>query len=453
MKLSKLAFAAAIAWGIYASNASAQTYGQPNQVRQVAATNDYFYQPEASPSDRPPPAPMVEQAPMAVAPAAPAACEEAEEETCDPWRLFCQKECGWNITGFVNAGVNYNFNNPVTPFNGPVTFGDRNDGQFNALYIVGEKAIDRETCCWNWGGRVDVLYGSDYIFTQSNGWETTPAGAPKWNGNPNHGLAIPQLYAEVGNENNSIKLGHFYTVLGYEVVPANGNFFYSHAYTMQYGEPFTHWGMLGSYKYSDEVSLNYGIVNGWDALTRVQDDPAFIAGFTWTGCEDVLAFNVIYGNEPTVNGTITDRYTHSLVYTRNISEEWQYIFQHDYGHQVGGQIGGGGSAEWYGINQYLFYTINDCWKWGFRGEWFRDDDGVRVTGVRPNNPLVGSGFAGNFYELTTGLNYSPTANLTIRGEVRYDWFDGASVAGLPLPYADGTRTDQTTLGLDFIYLF
>ena len=42
-----------------------------------------------------------------------------------------------------------------------------------------------------------------------------------------------------------IKLGHFYTPIGYEVVPANGNFFYTHAYTMQYGEPFTHTGVLG----------------------------------------------------------------------------------------------------------------------------------------------------------------------------------------------------------------
>ncbi|QDU29375.1 hypothetical protein ETAA8_44840 [Anatilimnocola aggregata] len=458
MKLSKLAFAAAIAWGIYTSNASAQTYGQQPQVRQVAATNDYFYQPEASPSDRPPPAPMVEQAPMAAA-AAPAACDacaEEEEATCDPWRLFCQKECGWNITGFVNAGYTYNFHNPPSTFNGPVTFNDRDSGQFNQLYLVAEKAIDRETCCWNWGGRVDLLYGSDYIFTQSLGWETTPTGGAKWNTNPNYGLAIPQLYAEVGNENNSIKLGHFYTVLGYEVVPANGNFFYSHAYTMQYGEPFTHWGMLGSYKWSDEVSLNYGIVNGWDALDRVQNDPGFIAGFTWTGCEDVLAFNVIYGNEPRFDNTAvyTDRYTHSLVYTRNISEDWQYIFQHDYGRQVAGGLGGAENAEWYGINQYLFYTINDCWKWGFRGEWFRDDDGVRVTGVRPNNPLAGSTFAGNFYELTTGLNYSPTANLTVRGEVRYDWFNGIPAGGaLALPYDDGTRTDQTTFGIDLIYLF
>jgi hypothetical protein len=418
----------------------------------------------AQPNVPPAPEPEVGSGiqPMATAPAATApcaACEapaEEEEATCDPWRLFCQKECGWNITGFVNAGWAYNPDAPASDFNGPLTFADQDHGQVNQIYLIGEKAIDRESCCWNWGGRVDVLYGSDYIFTQSNGWELTTTGGAKWNGNPDYGLAIPQLYAEVGNEKNSIKIGHFYTVLGYEVVPANGNFFYSHAYTMQYGEPFTHWGVLGSYKYSDEISLNYGLVNGWDALSRAQDDLGVILGLTWTGCEDVLAFNVIFGNEPTIDDATvyTDRYTHSLVYTRNFSEKLQYVFQHDLGFQNNGARGGAQSAEWYGINQYLFYTINDCWKAGFRGEWFRDDDGVRVTGLRPGNPIGGEGFAGNFYEIAAGLNYSPTANLTVRGEVRYDWYDGlgGAVGGLD-PYGDGTRTDQAVIAFDGIYLF
>jgi hypothetical protein len=461
MKLSKLAFAAAIAWGIYVGNASAQTYGQ-QPVRPVAA-NDYFYQPEASPSDRPPPAPMVEQqAPMGngVAPyaATTPACDACAEDecACDPWRLFCQKECGWNIYGWVNAGYTYNFHNPPSGFNGPVTFNDRDELMLNQLYLVAEKTIDRESCCWNWGGRADMLYGSDYIFTQSLGWELNPDGTPGWNGNPYYGIAVPQLYAEVGNVNNSIKIGHFYTPIGYEVVPATGNFFYSHAYTMQYGEPFTHWGLLGQYKWSDELALNYGLVNGWDALDRVQDSGAVIGGFTWTGCEDSLAFNIIYGNEQTVTGTFTDRYLHSLVYTRNFSDKWQYIFQHDYGNQVAGDRAGLGSAEWYGINQYLFYTHNDCWKFGGRFEWFRDDDGVRVTGIRPtiNQPLAGSGFAGNFFEAALGLNWLPSANLTVRSEIRYDWFDGVAVAGAaPLPYDDGTRADQWIWSIDAIYLF
>ena len=85
------------------------------------------------------------------------------------------------------------------------------------------------------------------------------------------------------------------------------------------------------------------------------------------------------------------RFMQSIVYTNVINDRLTYIFQSDYGYQEdAGELnvvgtatpqGIGQDAEWYGINQYLFYTINDCWKAGLRGEWFRDDDGFRVFGV------------------------------------------------------------------------
>ena len=62
----------------------------------------------------------------------------------------------------------------------------------------------------------------------------------------------------------NVKFGHFYTLIGYEVVPAIGNFFYTHAYTMQYGEPFTHTGVLTTWVPNDQLTIIGGITNGWD---------------------------------------------------------------------------------------------------------------------------------------------------------------------------------------------
>ena len=91
MKLTKLAFAAAVAWGIYASSAQAQ---QPQAQSASYAADYYYFQP--SPSDQPAAAAPVDK--MVQAPAGGCVCEEdAEEEACEPWRLFCQKECGWNV--------------------------------------------------------------------------------------------------------------------------------------------------------------------------------------------------------------------------------------------------------------------------------------------------------------------------------------------------------------------
>ncbi len=79
---------------------------------------------------------------------------------------------------------------------------------------------------------------------------------------------MPQAYGTVAYDKLSVKVGHFYTPAGYEVVPATGNFFYSHAFTWNFTEPFTHTGALASYAASDELTLMGGWVAGWDSGFR-----------------------------------------------------------------------------------------------------------------------------------------------------------------------------------------
>jgi hypothetical protein len=55
---------------------------------------------------------------------------------------------------------------------------------------------------------------------------------------------------------------------------------------------------------------------------------------------------------------------------------------------------------------------------------------------------------GNFYEVSTGLNWKPGNNLTVRPEIRYDWFDGVG-----LPFDDGTKDDMFTAGMDAYLLW
>lgn len=74
-----------------------------------------------------------------------------------------------------------------------------------------------------------------------------------------------------------------------------------------------------------------------------------------------------------------------------------------------------------------------------------------MTCLRPGNPLVGNYFAGNFYDTSVGLNYRPCAGLTIRPEVRYDWFTPNSrVIGSQNPFNDNASKNQILYGLDAI---
>ncbi len=398
-------------------------------------------------------------------------------DACEPWRLFAghQDPChGPIIKGWVNAGIMGNSDSPASRFNGPVTFYDRSgEAQLSQLYLIAEKALDTSEGP-AFGYRVDVMYGTDYRFNISRGLTAEDNFTASAHSSRFYGLDIPQAYVELGKNDTSLKVGHFYTIIGYEVVTAPDNFFMSHAYTMQYGEPFTHTGALLTHKVNDQLSLMAGVTNGWDNFDDVYNGKvSFLGGATMTASDgnSKLAFAASIGQEETLFGTInptSERYIQSVVYSRTLTDRTSYVFQSDYGFQDAAQTYQGvEDASWYGVNQYLFYKVNCCWTAGVRGEWFRDDDGFRVapagdyaaTGNFPNaNPASVGGFEGNFYELAVGLNYKnpKKPNFIGRTELRYDKFDGNSVNTVTpgsQPFDDGNDDDQFVYGVDFIYLY
>ena len=85
----------------------------------------------------------------------------------------------------------------------------------------------------------------------------------------------PQLYAEVfcpWGDGLSMKLGHYLRLFGYETVTAPDNFFYSHSYAFQYGEPFTFTGLLGNAKLG-ELTVQAGMNRGFNNWENENDRP------------------------------------------------------------------------------------------------------------------------------------------------------------------------------------
>ena len=76
------------------------------------------------------------------------------------------------------------------------------------------------------GGRIDALYGTDAQKTQAFG--NPGAGVrgfgffdASWD-HGEYGFAMPQAYVEMAAGDASIKVGHFFTPIGYEVIPGDG---------------------------------------------------------------------------------------------------------------------------------------------------------------------------------------------------------------------------------------
>jgi hypothetical protein len=124
-------------------------------------------------------------------------------------------------------------------------------------------------------------------------------------------------------------------------------------------------------------------------------------------------------------------YSHSVVLDLTLSEKLNYVIQSDY---VSLDTNPGHNDE-YGLNQYLIYTVNDCWGVGSRLEWWNSDAGFNHGGQ--NAPAGGSH---SYYAATFGANYKPHANVVIRPEYRHDWF----------PHGDYS---QNIVGIDAIFTF
>ena len=344
--------------------------------------------------------------------------------------------------GWLDQGVTFNSLSPRNRTNGPVTFNDRsNDYQLNQLYMRLARDVDVDGGAWDVGGRVDFLYGTDQVYVAARGLEVRDDLSPRWNAQ-RYGLAMPQCYMEVFSpwgSGLSVKMGHFYSILGYESVEAPANFFYSHSYLRQYAEPFTHTGLLAQTRLG-AFEVIAGMTRGDDNWEDNNNDLGFTGGVKWANhrSRTNIAFCVDAAREQSDPST-NIRTVYSLVIQQKLGQNWECVLQHDLGSEPGAGIDRN-SADWYGLNTYLFYTINDCWKAGMRFEWFRDEGGARVPGANQT---------ADYFQLCPGVNWTPNDRLIVRSELRWDW------TGTPgyYPFGDGTRSDQLLFSFDAIVRF
>jgi len=372
--------------------------------------------------------------PVASADGAPAGLiAELSDKDAATWAGL--QKYGVNIGGWATAGINYNTNNPSDRSNAPVSMTDRNaEFHLYQLNLFIEKAVTKASN-WNVGGRFDFMFGTDTRYTQATGhWDM---GLISQRDLRFYDIALPQAYVEVyapiGN-GLSGKFGHFYGLIGYESVPSPPNFFASHSYSFK-SSPFTTTGALFSYALNDQWSVNLGAVTGGDNFDRDLGAWSHMSGLTWANADTgtTVSFSVLQGD--VYQNQSSELVYYSAILQQNLGK-WHYVLQHDRGTQQNA-IAQGQNADWYSIAQYLTYDIDAQLGAGLRGEWFRDDDGVRY-----------SAGAANYYALTAGLNWKPKDWLMVRPEVRYDWSE-AQIA----PFDGGHQTDQVLLGIDAVIQF
>ncbi len=311
-----------------------------------------------------------------------------------------------------------------------------NEVQLQQMWVYAEKRLDTSNGL-DFGGRVDYIYGTDGPDTQAFGinngsWDNNWDNGPD---NSGYGQALPQAYGEVGYGDLSVKIGHFFSIVGYETVAAPDNFFYSHTYTMYHSEPFTNTGALAKYNVGTDLTLYGGYTLGWNGGFEDNGD-TFMGGISWAVTDHYrLTYTTSDGrmSKAFPDGADSERgFLHSIVSEATITDRIQYINQIDV---LQTEDGAGTSVrDTFSYNSYLLYTVNDCLALGGRFEWY-DAKGIFANDVE-------------IYDCTLGLNIKPHANILVRPEVRWDWIDG-DAAGILANNAD----QQTTFGIDSIFFF
>lgn len=373
--------------------------------------------------------------------------EKAPEEPASAWTLteLFTDECGnntlkdWGIKISGHSAWGYS-NAPDGSFVGNGPFINQQEwGQFNAeqqyLYIEkvadGKKGID-------WGFRFDTLYGVDGNDAQAFG-NVNPGHYDYLNGF-DHGAfewAFPQAYGEVAMGDLSVKLGHFYTLVGYEVVPTTGNFFYSKQLNFWNSEPFTHTGALATYKANDKLNVMAGWVLGWDTgFYQYNQGNAFLGGLTYQiDPKTTFVYSMVGGNL----GWRGQGAVNSFVLSRHWTEKFDTVHQFDV---LATNLAGADFADpasftpqnSTGFINYAFYHLTPKIMGGVRYEWYKAD------GISYNT-------------FTYGLNFKPTSNLIIRPEVRTMWSPGNQNIYTGVHGYSGTLFNQTVFGIDAIVTF
>jgi hypothetical protein len=281
----------------------------------------------------------------------------------------------------------------------------------------------RNQCCgWDWGFRLDALYGVDAQNTQAFG---NPPDNYDFQNGFDHGIygwALPQAYVEVGSGDLSLKMGHFFSMMGYERVQAPENFFFSRSYASVLSQPQTLTGIVGQYT-SGATDWFGGWTTGWDTgFDQFDGSNAFLGGFrTQLSHADAIGFTTTAGNF----GRRGEGYAHSLVYDHAFNNRLKTIVQTN----LVDADGTGFENDEFGLQNAWFYGVN-CWlDAGTRIEWWKSD--------------INNAGSQSTYAWTTGLNIHPLQNLVVRPEVRYNW--GAQFSGAAL--------SQPVFGIDLVWAF
>jgi hypothetical protein len=408
------------------------------------------------------------------------------------WRDSHIKFYGWedfsgNVsTSHQGAGANVpGGNSGINPVNSqganfPEVYDQRpNRLEQNQFVLYAERTPDESGDKIDWGFRMSWVYGLDYRYMISRGWDDHQLTTR----NNFDGMDDPMMYFNLYLphifDGCNLTLGRIISEADIEAQLAPNNLMSSHS--LLYGfDPYCQWGLFSTFKLNKNWQVQLGVSAGNDVTPWETQDPGTQPTGSimvqWQSSDGHWGF---YGGDNAFNNAHwgfnnIQQEVATLTYKFNdrvwTSHETWFMFQD----QCPGQFSSTGTAlptgqgqnihepytdgqvpvhpgwshEWATLN-YTMFRIYPNLFFTVRNELFDDCQGQRT------------GYATLYDEHSIGFTWWPSSIITVRPELRYEHScgthggQGGPTPGIDeaKPYDDGTRRQQWTAQMDIIYHF
>jgi hypothetical protein len=420
------------------------------------------------------PAPAAPAPPAATeaAPAAPAAAPAAADAPPPGYWIN-----GIHLSAQIEAGVTGNPDGPKNNF-GQLFTDKPNTVLLNQILLTANKPLDPKATDFDWGFKLQGMYGSDARYTQFLG-ELNRV-------NPNDRNQLDVVEANVlfhlpvlFDGGVDIKAGQYSTPIGFETIDPSTNPFYSHSYIFNFGIPLKHTGILTTSHVSSLLDVYLGVDTGVNTTFGPLGDNnsaiGFIGGVNLTmmdGNLTVLALTHIGPENASralspagFNADGYYRYLNDIIITYKATTELTFVTELNWIRDDFDGIGTSGvpkTANGLGIAQYVAYTLSDTITLNGRAELYRDDNNFFVAAYQQNSSFipaeqgftagVGALHATTYGALTAGVTYKPAglpdviSGLLSRPEIRWDTDLGGARA------FEGNNS-QVTIASDVVLTF
>lgn len=374
------------------------------------------------------------------------------------------------FSALLDAGITATDNSPESGVNFGHLFTDKNDQLLlNQLMVTAQKDLDPKVAGYDWGFKLQGFYGSDARYTHYIGvFDDNTRDRNQFDITEANLLGHAPLLTQGGID---VKAGLYPTPMGAEVIPASGNYLYSHSYIFNFGIPLKHTGVLTTTHVSPMVDIYAGFDTGVNTTVGGRgDNNSSLAGLVGFGLNmmdgrlTVLGFshfgpeNVSRGPNAVPNADDYGRYLNDITVTFKATDSLTLITDLNY---IKDDLN---NAQGYGIAQYGVYAVNDWLSLVGRGEVWWDPNHFFVAGYPGNRDFVNverglttdrevlaTGQRTTYGAITVGANIKPQGlpehldGMMLRPEIRYD----RTLTNVNA-YDDLSARDQWSFAIDLV---